>query len=1265
MYALEGFSGKALNGATANPGDLIGKMREVTPIQLAIENDLATPEMFSGASYSVEEAGRINIYDINWDLVATIENTQVAPALYRQTISYDYRRPETNSAEFKIYNRVYSVTPVEIESEKGVEKVIVKGWQRDVKETWMRSESYDNEGRLVQFTERMINSNLTPDLNVERRWVGAYSSDGKLVKDRLTVHTWGEDTKHATVQKGKVIKIFGKNDTAWQQFFDNAVIPVVLEGEFKDKVEDILNRHNIDVNKFFVEHENGYLICRDNYKTLIQQSSLGMVEKSMILNMISRSNYMGRGNRFSEDPMNTTLVFKDNFKEILAAASIPQQQKVSLYNLWEDSICRIDKTVTVDGYMAKLSSRAQEVVGSSTRQNKNVKYNSFGDVVEAVKGGRTYHYLYDDLGRLSEIFYRPEKDSYVWIHNLTYNGLGLLAQRDINYFKEMHPKGYKYVRYYKNMRDYLKYDIKGNLKKTVNNDYTRREVLFEHLKKKKKKHGFFGSVFGGIIGAIALGALTWGIGSAISGALSSALGVAEGTLASAACTGLGMALSGTLVNGLYGLAMGYPPAEAFEKSGIGGIISGVSAGILNWLGTSTVGKSIQGAFRKVVDKVKQLPVINVLAKGYSKISNVLGGIFDNVGKRVGYTAKVTVKHSKNLFENLKSAFSFKNLWSKGINSGISALARYFADSLVGNEVASAALAGAFTGGILPYQTALERAASSAVAEFIRNGNPVFDIPANVSGSLIGNAFADDVYGAASTQGSNSNKYNCAVNALYGLARSEGKELTKDEIAEYLTLFQGVSPVSGTATSLAILKKTAEALGLNYTATRSSLEELARSGKPFIAHLNLASGEGHYVVVTKVEDNSVTYIDNGVKKVTSREEFEEMFSGYALVKSSANVFAGKESAEIANVYGAADTTKATAESNTDSVKLSEVTPAEGERYPLPNGTQDSQNYINIYYDAENDTTKFIKVVNGDVTENVLFAGKVNYEEAKNFDISAPSYSEKLNPIYVFDARKEFGINNGTGLDTHITPDVRDPIYTYEFVLIPHWNWNDGKTHIIFCASRGNKYYVFKKLPDNRLAFGMEDDDDDDLKWVWNASFFRKGQAVHLVLAHNDTGGAWLYVNGNQVSGRRVERKGHHYDGVVFNPIRIGDDSVSTYQNNNRDFDGFTPQQSGHNGGDFTLLAARIYKGVLSAGKVSNLFKDTTLRMKVIEADKIVKGDKEVHHYAPGVTLEANYILSCQYNNPESSAYGAINNVKGEPTWVVPGENAMAILGLLEA
>ncbi len=47
------------------------------------------------------------------------------------------------------------------------------------------------------------------------------------------------------------------------------------------------------------------------------------------------------------------------------------------------------------------------------------------------------------------------------------------------------------------------------------------------------------------------------------------------------------------------------------------------------------------------------------------------------------------------------------------------------------------------------------------------------------------------------------------------------------------------------------------------------------------------------------------------------------------------------------------------------------------------------------------------------------------------------------------------------------------------------------------------------------------------------------------------------------------------------------------------------------------------------------------------------------------IEADYILSCQYVSETDPASGAINNVYGLPTWVVPRENALAILALVQA
>jgi hypothetical protein len=49
----------------------------------------------------------------------------------------------------------------------------------------------------------------------------------------------------------------------------------------------------------------------------------------------------------------------------------------------------------------------------------------------------------------------------------------------------------------------------------------------------------------------------------------------------------------------------------------------------------------------------------------------------------------------------------------------------------------------------------------------------------------------------------------------------------------------------------------------------------------------------------------------------------------------------------------------------------------------------------------------------------------------------------------------------------------------------------------------------------------------------------------------------------------------------------------------------------------------------------------------------------------VRLEADYILACQYIRKGDPASGAINDLFGAPTWVVPRENALAILGLVRA
>jgi len=81
---------------------------------------------------------------------------------------------------------------------------------------------------------------------------------------------------------------------------------------------------------------------------------------------------------------------------------------------------------------------------------------------------------------------------------------------------------------------------------------------------------------------------------------------------------------------------------------------------------------------------------------------------------------------------------------------------------------------------------------------------------------------------------------------------------------------------------------------------------------------------------------------------------------------------------------------------------------------------------------------------------------------------------------------------------------------------------------------------------------------------------------------------------------------------------------------------------------TLLAAVLTLAVCSVSPNLRAAEDSTCAVSV-KTGALVK-------------LEADYILSCQYLSLSDPASGAINNVYGAPTWVVPRENALAILGL---
>ena len=76
---------------------------------------------------------------------------------------------------------------------------------------------------------------------------------------------------------------------------------------------------------------------------------------------------------------------------------------------------------------------------------------------------------------------------------------------------------------------------------------------------------------------------------------------------------------------------------------------------------------------------------------------------------------------------------------------------------------------------------------------------------------------------------------------------------------------------------------------------------------------------------------------------------------------------------------------------------------------------------------------------------------------------------------------------------------------------------------------------------------------------------------------------------------------------------------------------------------------------------NFIKCNTMTFKD-DKNKIAKAAKDIFPEG-SIKVEGDYVLSCQYVKEGDPASGAINDVQGDPTWVVPRENGLAILALL--
>ena len=119
--------------------------------------------------------------------------------------------------------------------------------------------------------------------------------------------------------------------------------------------------------------------------------------------------------------------------------------------------------------------------------------------------------------------------------------------------------------------------------------------------------------------------------------------------------------------------------------------------------------------------------------------------------------------------------------------------------------------------------------------------------------------------------------NCAVHSLSQLLPT----------VDPLALAEALQPYTreDKQTSLYGIQQVAAQYGLNLVAAKLTYEDLRQQQGSTIVHLDLGNGKGHFVVVTHATEDTVTYIDNGILRAASREEFESEWRGYGLTKES--------------------------------------------------------------------------------------------------------------------------------------------------------------------------------------------------------------------------------------------------------------------------------------------------------------------------------------------------------------------------------------------
>ncbi|RLE37892.1 hypothetical protein DRJ17_05500, partial [Candidatus Woesearchaeota archaeon] len=256
-------------------------------------------------------------------------------------------------------------------------------------------------------------------------------------------------------------------------------------------------------------------------------------------------------------------------------------------------------------------------------------------------------------------------------------------------------------------------------------------------------------------------------------------------------------------------------------------------------------------------------------------------------------------------------------------------------------------------------------------------------------------------------------YNCAV-----LALSEILNISPDILAQDLAIY-----TQNGETSLYGIQQVAAEYGLDLSAVELTYQELASIEGPVIVHLNLENGAGHYVVVTQATAEEVTYIDNGVTKTASKEEFEALWSGYALtIQSGIGIGVSEAKAQAVTgswgwsnicsfvdgvVDAAVDLVDTAVDTAVNVVETAATAVVDSVAEAITGGSAETQTYNsasgNVFDAVSTATTAVVDTVTQAAT-------------TANVDISIDNFSLKIDlDLGALDINTSVGLTNGTNVE----------------------------------------------------------------------------------------------------------------------------------------------------------------------------------------------------------------------------------------------------------